>query len=341
LPKRFSTKNLTTLDEPSATRSGVGIFEFTDDYSIFHFGKMPDRIPGKGEACCRIAAFNFDLLARAGVRTHFRAFHPPDRIEFTLLRVVDPRERALGPGDVNHLVPLQVIFRNIVPEGSSVLRRLRLGRLTPSDIGLAETPRPGTVLASPVIEYTTKLEEIDRFVSRDEAGAVGGLDGPQLAALEERTRLVDEVVTAHARSVGLVHADGKVEFGRDAGGELTLVDHAGTPDEARLLLDGAHVSKQVLRDHYAATGLQARVEEWVGAGRPRSTWPAPEPLQPEVVELVGEMYRSLCEVWTGSRVWGADDLDQVVRRLANVVPGGLDASDGQESAVLPRSPSWT
>jgi phosphoribosylaminoimidazole-succinocarboxamide synthase len=332
LPKRFSTKNLTTLGEPSATRSGVGIFEFTDDYSIFHFGKMPDQISGKGEACCRMAAFNFDLLARAGIRTHYRAFHLPDRLEFTLFRVLDPRERALGPADVNHLVPLQVIFRNIIPEGSSVLRRLRLGRLTLSDIGLAETPRPGSVLDRPVIEYTTKLEEIDRFVERDEAGALGGLDSRQLVALEDLTRLVDDVVTAHARRVGLVHADGKVEFGRDAGGELTLVDHAGTPDEARLLLDGAHVSKQVLRDHYASTGLQAQVEGWVREGRPRSTWPAPDPLPREVLVLVGQMYRSLCEAWTGSRVWGADDLGAVVRRLANVVPGGLgvNAPEGAE-----------
>jgi phosphoribosylaminoimidazole-succinocarboxamide synthase len=320
VPKRFSTKTLTTLEEPAGERTGVGVFEFTDDYSIFHFGKMPDRIPGKGEACCRMAVFNFDLLARAGVRTHFRAYQPPNRMEFTLLRVLDPRERPLGPGDVNHLVPLQVIFRNVIPEGSSVLRRLRLGRLSPRDIGLTEAPRAGAVLDRPVIEYTTKLEEIDRFVSRDEARSVGGLDDGQLAELEERTRLVDEVVTAHARSVGLLHADGKVEFGRDEAGRLTLVDHAGTPDEARLLLDGLHMSKQVLRDYYASTGLQGRVEEWVQEGRPRSTWPAPDPLPRDVLELAGEMYRSLCERWTGQRVWEVDDLDVVARRLADVAP---------------------
>jgi phosphoribosylaminoimidazole-succinocarboxamide synthase len=320
VPKRFSTKSQTTLREPTDAACGVGVFQFTDDYSIFHYGKMPDPIPGKGEACCRMAAFNFDLLARAGVPSHFRAFHPPDRMEFTLLRVLDPRFRPLGPADVNHLVPLQVIFRNLIPEGSSVLRRLRLGRLTPSDIGLAEAPRPGTVLERPSLEYTTKLEEIDRFVDREEAAAIGGLDADQQAELEERTRLIDEVVTAHASGVGLVHADGKVEFGRDEAGRLLLVDHAGTPDEARLLLDGAHVSKQVLRDQYASTGIQAQVEEWVREGRPRATWPPPSPLPPETVSLVAELYRSLCETWTGQRTWGAASLDRVVRRLADVMP---------------------
>jgi phosphoribosylaminoimidazole-succinocarboxamide synthase len=80
------------------------------------------------------------------------------------------------------------------------------------------------------------------------------------------------------------------------------------------------VSKQVLRDYYAHTGIQSQVEEWVRAGRPRSTWPAPEPLPAEVVALVGEMYRSLCELWTGARIWGAEDLDKVLRRLASVLP---------------------
>ncbi|MYZ37333.1 MULTISPECIES: phosphoribosylaminoimidazolesuccinocarboxamide synthase [unclassified Streptomyces] len=340
MPKRFSTKDLVAREEPTDTRSGVGRFTFTDDYSVFHFGKMPDRIPDKGQACCRIAAFNFGLLADAGVRTHFRGFEPPARMEFTLLRVLDPRKRALGPDDINHLVPLQVIFRNTIPEGSSVLRRLRLGRLTPADIGLTEPPRAGTVLARPVVEYTTKLEEIDRFIGRAEAAAIGGLDDAQQAELEERARETDDIVTAHARGLGLLHADGKVEFGRDDRGRLILVDHAGTPDEARLLLDGAHVGKQVLRDHYTATGLQTRVEEWVREGRPRSTWPAPDPLPREVVELVAEMYRSLCEAWTGRKVWGARDLDQVLDRLADVVPTGR-RQGGAESPALRTGVSWT
>lgn len=321
MPKSFSTKNLTVLAEPTAGRAGVGAFEFTDDYSIFHFGKLPDSIPGKGEACCRIAAFNFELLAAAGIRTHYRGFRPPRTLEFDLFRRLDPGVRPLTPDDVNHLVPLQVIFRNTVPEGSSVLRRLRLGRLTPAEVGLTGIPAPGTVLAGPLIEYTTKLEEIDRFVPRAEAAAIGGLSDAQLAELERITRRTDEVITAHARGVGLAHADGKVEFGRNDRGELVLADHAGTPDEARFLLDGRHVSKQVLRDWYAGTGIQSRVEEWVRQGRPRSAWPAPGPLPPVVVELVGEMYRSLCERWTGSRIWGSEDLDKVLDRLAAVLPG--------------------
>lgn len=320
MPKSFSTKNLRVVRAPADERAGVGVFEFTDDYSIFHFGKLPDRIPGKGESSCRIAVFNFELLARAGVPGHCLGFQPPNRMVFTLLRRLDPALRRLLPTDVNHVVPLQVIFRNTIPPGSSVLRRIELGRLVPADLGLAAAPEPGAVLDRPVIEYTTKLEEIDRFVTRPEAGAVGGLTDAQLTELEGTTRLVDEVMTAHAEEVGLELADGKIEFGRAGSGELVLVDHAGTPDEARLLLDGHHVGKQVMRDHYVGTGLQDRIEEWVREGRSRQTWPPPEPLPAELVELAGEMYRSLCELWTGARIWGAPDLDKVLDRLAGGWP---------------------
>ncbi|WP_323137775.1 phosphoribosylaminoimidazolesuccinocarboxamide synthase [Streptomyces anulatus] len=55
----------------------MGVFEYTDHYTVFHYGRMPDQIPGKGEAICRMAHFNFLLLEDAGVATHFRRLLPP------------------------------------------------------------------------------------------------------------------------------------------------------------------------------------------------------------------------------------------------------------------------
>lgn len=37
-----------------------------------------------------MAVFNFTMLEAAGVRTHFRRFIAPNRIEFDLARVPDP-----------------------------------------------------------------------------------------------------------------------------------------------------------------------------------------------------------------------------------------------------------
>ena len=45
---RGSVKNIRLVREPRKRRPGRFLFEFTDDYSVFDYGKMPDTIRGKG-----------------------------------------------------------------------------------------------------------------------------------------------------------------------------------------------------------------------------------------------------------------------------------------------------
>ena len=61
------------VDEPAtATDLGRGSFVFTDDYSVFDWGKMPDEIPEKGASLCTMGAYNFQLLEANDVPTHYR-----------------------------------------------------------------------------------------------------------------------------------------------------------------------------------------------------------------------------------------------------------------------------
>ncbi len=312
MPKRFSTKNLTVVEEPAPDRPGIGVFEFTDDYSVFHQGKMPDRIPGKGEAICRMAVFNFRLFEQAGIPTHFRRFLPPNRIEFDLVRVQNPDVAPIRPGQRNYLVPLQVIFRNWLPPGNSLRRRVAAGQLALADVGLDRLPADGEPLAEPIVEFTTKLAEIDLFRTPAEARRLAGLDDAQFAELRATALRVDEVITGHAARVGLAHADGKAEFAISAQGRVVLVDNAGTPDENRLLLDGFPVGKQVMRDYYLARDLERQVQRLAADGVPRSAWPRPEPLPTGFVGPIADMYRALCETWTGERIWGGPPLADAV-----------------------------
>ena len=48
-----SVKNLRIKIRPTKSRPGVYLFEYTDDFSIFDYGKMPDAIPGKGATAKR------------------------------------------------------------------------------------------------------------------------------------------------------------------------------------------------------------------------------------------------------------------------------------------------
>jgi phosphoribosylaminoimidazole-succinocarboxamide synthase len=315
MPKRWSTKSPTVIEAATAATTGTAVFRFTDDYSVFHYSKMPDQIPAKGEALARMAAATMTMLAEAGIPTHFLGFAPPDRMKVRLLRIIDPAETALGPGDWSRLIPLQVICRNMLPQGASVFRRLASGAATLQDLGLDAPPAPNQRLERPLIEFTTKLEEIDRFVTPHEAQGLAGLDDGQFARLRDLTLQINRLVTRHADSVGLVHADSKVEFGFDDAGQVILVDTAGTLDENRFLYQGRHVSKQVLRDYYLPFGLEEEIQRWVDEKRARSTWPPPPRLPPRLIALVSDLYKSAAERWSGKAIWGAPDLETVTRRL--------------------------
>ncbi|MGV9269435.1 phosphoribosylaminoimidazolesuccinocarboxamide synthase [Kitasatospora sp. NPDC003701] len=319
MPVLHSTKNLRVVEPPTAAREGVGVFEYTDHYTVFHYGRMPDAIPGKGEAVCRMAVANFTMLEAAGVRTHFRRFIAPNRIEFTLARLPDLDAGHLTVRQGNYLVPLQILFRNELPPGSSVHRRLAAGDLTPADVGLREVPAVGEKLERPLIEYATTRDDVNRFIAPGEAQRLAGLDDVQFLAMCETTLKVNEVLSAHAAKIGLSHADGKVEYLLTGDHELLLADSPGTPDESRLMFNGVHCGKQVLRDWYVRSGHEIPVSRLIAEGVPRTEWPKPTPLPPAFVPVMTDLYQSLSEAWTGEQLWNASGLEAATRAVTEVI----------------------
>lgn len=318
MPKQWSTKNLTVIEAPTKEKTGIGQFEFTDDYSVFHYSKMPDKIPGKGESLARMSAFTLDLLNKNGIKTHFIKFKSPKTIEIRLVRLLYPQNNEIKQNERNYLIPLQVVCRNMLPCGSSVYRRLDKGTLTLKDIGLKTLPTSDEYLAKPIIEFTTKLEEIDRFITHEEARELAQLTPKQFEQLKSLALQVNKIVTAHAKSVGLVNADSKIELAIDDAGEMMVVDTAGTTDENRFLYNGIHVTKQVMRDYYLKSDLENDIQQWVAQKKPRSTWPTPFNLPAEFIPVISNLYASMCERWIGQPVFGAPDLDNVVMNMQKV-----------------------
>jgi phosphoribosylaminoimidazole-succinocarboxamide synthase len=316
MPVLHSTKNLKIVEPATADRTGVGIFEYTDNYTVFHYGRMPDPIPGKGEATCRMAAFNFRLLEAAGVPTHFRRFLPPNRIEFDLARLPEP---GAGPLADNTLVPVQVLVRNELPQGSSVHRRLADGTLALDEVGLTRLPQAGERLPQPLVEYATMLEPVNRFVSRSEALHLAGLSAGKLQVMSDIAVKANEVLAGHAERVGLHLSDGKAEFLLASDGRLVLADSPGTPDEARLLFNGVHCGKQVLRNWYVNNGLDVPTGRLIADGVPRDLWPEPASLPAAFLPVMSDLYRSLSEAWTGERLWNAPGLGDATRTVTEVI----------------------
>lgn len=276
------------------------IFEFSDRYSIFDWGQMPNQLDGKGECLAFMGAFFFDFfgnpknwqswqapapfsgtallktLQRQGVAHHSLGLvkDNPRCLSVKPVAVMKP-ESLVENGKLrwdytpyrqrpeNTLVPLEVIFRFGVPEGSSLLKRTGDAGYCRT-LGLAASPRAGDRFPVPIIEFSTKLETSDRYLGYSEAQEISSLSKEEFDDLSNLTRLLALRLKDCFAGIGLELWDGKFEFAftteKDGKRGFMLVDSIG-PDELRLTLDGVHLSKEALRSYYRPTPWHAGLEK--------------------------------------------------------------------------------
>ncbi|MGC8962202.1 MAG: phosphoribosylaminoimidazolesuccinocarboxamide synthase, partial [Candidatus Bathyarchaeia archaeon] len=249
---------------------------------------------------------------------------PSDAMEFKLFRVLRPMscgglyDYSVYEGERgNFLIPLEVVYRNSLPEGSSVFKRIREGTLKLEDLGLEDAPRPGQVLDKPILEVSTKLEASDRYISWGEAKRICNLSDGEVDEIKRVTLLVDGVITEEASRIGLINEDGKVEFGFDEERNLILVDAVGTLDECRFTCEGLPVSKEVARIFYRKTEWYRRVEE--AKKRDRVNWKAlvsaPPPMPAELVDLISSLYKAYTNELTCRKWFDTPPLKETVHRI--------------------------
>lgn len=338
--KMGSVKDLEVIEPPTEESPGHGVFHFSDRYSVFDWGKMPKNIARKGEALAMMGAFTFEKLEGSGVKTHYLGMEerdevkdlrdleePSDEIHVRLVNVLEPEFKDgsydysifRDPPASNYLVPLEIIYRNRVPEGSSARRRY-----SPNELGLDldEWPDEPVSLDEPIVEASTKLEEQDRYLNDEEAEEMSGVS---LNEVYKIARKANQVITERASEVGMKHEDGKVEL-LNIDGELVLGDVAGTFDEDRFTLDGMHVSKEVLRQAYKKEQPDWYEEVREAKSRAKSegikNWKrlvdsAPKPLGTE--ELVSEMYQAGANRYIGRDFFEVRELEEVLEDLKSAL----------------------
>jgi phosphoribosylaminoimidazole-succinocarboxamide synthase len=281
-----SVKDLEVVKKPTRDSMGVGRFHFSDRYSVFDWGEMPDLIEGKGAALCMMGAYCFEKLEEKGIRTHYRGLvdkkgkvvrfdeleQPSNVMEISLVNVYRPKA-YVQDGKLkydygiyltelkNYLIPLEIIYRNGLPEGSSVFKRLEHDLVTLEDLGLDHYPRTGERLEKPIFDISTKLEEGDRYVSLAEAQRIAGLTDGELKEVKGLLLKVNDLITQLAARAGLVNEDGKIELAFDMQRRLMVVDVVGTLDECRFTFNGLHVSKEIARQYYRKKKWYREVEE--------------------------------------------------------------------------------
>ncbi|MDI6689484.1 MAG: phosphoribosylaminoimidazolesuccinocarboxamide synthase [Actinomycetota bacterium] len=308
-----SVKDLKILKRATPDNLGQARFIFSDRYSVFDWGEMPDHIHYKGAAIALLGAYFFEKLQDLGILTHYVGLvedeivkklseikKPTNVMEIKLLRVIRPELKGnqydysiYRSEKGGFLIPLEVIYRNSLPLGSSVFRRLRDGDIKPADLGLDREPVPNRKLDRPILDVSTKLEITDRYLTWAEAQQISGLSDDEIIKLKNLTNTVNDIITEEFSKTGLVNEDGKIEVGFDQKRRLMLVDVLGTLDECRFTFDGLPVSKEIARVYYRNTAWYQATE--VAKKKDRQRWKnicrlSPEPLPPKLKLLISQIY---------------------------------------------------
>ncbi|KAB1198256.1 MULTISPECIES: phosphoribosylaminoimidazolesuccinocarboxamide synthase [Haloferax] len=337
-----SVKDFRVEEEPTATDLGRGRFVFSDRYSVFDWGEMPDHIPNKGASLCLMGAYNFELLDVNHVPTHYLGVvedgevkdlgeceSPPTEMAIELTQVPDlPHEDGEYDYDAyhevageNYLIPLEIVFRNTVPVGSSLRKRGE-----PADYGLDfdEWPDEPVDLPQPVVEFSTKYEEQDRYLARDEADEIAGV--VDLDQLEELALAVNHILTERAAKAGFSHEDGKIEcLYHD--GTVKVADVVGTFDENRFSYDGQQVSKEVVRQYYKRVqpdwvdAVSAAKQEAIETGEPNwrdACEVEPENLPDEIVTALSDVYCAGTNAYVDYDWFDAPSIEDAVARVRDL-----------------------
>lgn len=369
-----SVKNLRVKRRTTVNKPGVILFEFTDDYSVFDYGKMPDSIPGKGASAAICSAYFFERigsarawkefaasdvwkhvrqkalresllnskelrrLKRKGMPTHYRGIlnrdgqavslaklrEPSNVIEVDAVNIIPPQALSfagrriwnynhLHTGMINFLVPLECVFRFGLPAGSSLLERLEQMPDYHEQLGLSSKPKGGATLSRPVVEYSSKLEPADRYLPYEWALNVSGLSNEDFVTITHYTLLLALFLRREFGRAGVKLWDGKFEFLHL--GELALGD-AITPDELRLTLRGAQLSKEPIRQYYRkhepqfvaamdeAKRIATRVDKSLAKIVNEDLKSPPPKLDAEFFAAVRDMYVGLTETICATGLFG-------------------------------------
>jgi phosphoribosylaminoimidazole-succinocarboxamide synthase len=340
-----SVKDLEVIKKPTKDRMGIGRFHFSDRYSVFDWGEMPDLIDGKGAALCMMGAYLFERLEEKSIKTHYRGLvdksgkvvrfdelqKPSSIMEINLVNVYKPKAYVqygklkydysiYTPKLRNFLIPLEIIYRNSLPEGSSVFKRLEQGLVKIEDLELDRYPKFGERLKKPIFDVSTKLEEGDRYVSWAEAQRIAGLTDSEVDEMKSLLLKIDEIITEIAARAGLVNEDGKIELAFDPQRRLMIVDVVGTLDECRFTYDGLHVSKEIARQYYRKTDWYRDVEEAKKKAKEEGVrdWKMlvktkPPKLNPTLKNIISRMYLATANELTQKKMFAVTKLMDIIK----------------------------
>lgn len=244
-----SVKNIRMVSEPTDTRMGEAIFEFTDDTSVRDRGKLGFATPMKGVSMATTAIYNFERMEARGIPTIFREKVASNAILVDAVRVINPDEFNLSGVRTNRLFPIEVITRDVVTATSSAARRLREGSLAYQALGLSEMPTEFPVfLPKTFVDGSTKLRSSgDAYLPWDQLKEMAYATTGDVNTVQAYVLATTAFAQERGGQIGFLVFDHKDEYAHNERGNLILADAPLCLDEITGALVGSFSDLDVFR----------------------------------------------------------------------------------------------
>lgn len=175
--------------------------EYKDSATAFN-GEKKEQITGKGKLNNEITSLIFSKLKKEGIATHF-------------VKKLSETEQLVKKVTI---IPLEVVIRNVA--AGSFSKRL----------GINE----GNPLSKPLVEFYYKDDALgDPLITDDNIEELQLATKDEVALLKEKAQQVNEVLSRLFLELNIRLIDFKLEFGKDAEGNIVLADEI-SPDTCRL-----------------------------------------------------------------------------------------------------------
>jgi len=268
----------------------------TDRISAFDV-VMAETIPMKGAVLTQISAFWFNELE--GVVHHHMISADTEAIIGEVPVLKDHRASLAGRAMLcrrTKVFPIECVIRGYL-SGSAWKEYAAHGTLAGEKLApdLVESGRLEEAIFSPATKAETGHDENITVARMRE------IVGDEVAyTLESMTRAVYALGERLAHDQGIIIADTKFEFGRDADGRIILIDEVMTPDSSRFWATDAYMpgrpqpsfDKQPLRDYL---DTERRAGRWNGEA-------PPPPLPASVVDATSRRYLEAYRRITGTEL---------------------------------------
>src|SRR3984885_15062183 len=266
----------------------------TDRISAFDV-VMAETIPMKGAVLTQISAWWFAQLEN--IVPHHMISADADTIIEQVPALQGHRASLAGRAMLctrTTVFPIECVVRGYI-SGSAWKEYAAQGTLAGEKLapGLLESAKLDPAIFSPATKAETGHDE------NITVGRMRQILGDEVTdQLEHMTRAVYTLGETVSREHGIIIADTKFEFGRDADGRIILIDEVMTPDSSRFWAADVYgpgrpqpsFDKQPLRDYL---DIERRAGRWNGDA-------PPPPLPASVVDATSKRYLEAYRLITGT-----------------------------------------